>query len=403
MTNDEWDRAKEREDLDGIKRAIADLVVVGKLPHMAACALTLILTISILGACVMLIYSNFSAFMDAEDQKEKRGEVSLSMQMNTELNALVDRIEADWGVKIFRELICPETNLTDVSVYTIARSGFDYDVEGTDETMIMITGINTIQQNITEVVAQCNRKELFGTSEGTEMEDLIANVVGVGWFLNDVILVVILAVYILLERPEGKTISGEHDVLLELEAMVNSYISLKTLISFATGLLVGIILTVCNVQMGIIFGFLAFLLNFIPSVGSIIASILPVPIILLDDNINTTVKYIAILGPLCVQGYIGNVMEPQLFGKSLNLTAISVLLALVAFAFLWGLAGAVISVPMLGALKIILHHTDHPIAKSTLRVIREDPLVDYEKMKEKERIQTLADRLRTELHDDLAF
>lgn len=404
MTNDEWDRAKEREDLDGLKRAMADLIVVGKLPHMAACALTLVLTIAILAGFGMLIASNFGNFLEKEEEKEKNGEEPIASKLNTMLNDQIDMIEQDWGMKIYRELLCPETNLTDVSVFTVAKSGFDVDnMDSTDETMVMITGIDTIKQNITEVLSQCTRKELFGTSEGTTLDDLISQVVGVGWFLNDVILVVILAIYILLERPEGRTISGEHDVMLELEAMVNAYIGMKTMISFATGLLVAIILTICNVQMGIIFGVLAFLLNFIPSVGSIIASLLPIPIIILDDNISPTIQILAIFGPMMVQGYIGNVMEPTLFGKALNVTAISVLLALVAFAFLWGLAGAVISVPLLAAMKIILHHTDHPLAKHTLRIVREDPLVDYEKMKEKERVETLAERLRIEMHDDLAF
>merc|ERR1719198_360533 len=129
------------------------------------------------------------------------------MKLNQMLNDQIDSIEESWGVKIYRELICPETNLTDLSVYTVAKEGFDYeDEDSVDTTMVIISGINTIKRNITTVLQECYRKDLFGTSEGTELDDLIAQVTSIGLFLNDCILVIILAVYILLERPEGRTI-----------------------------------------------------------------------------------------------------------------------------------------------------------------------------------------------------
>jgi predicted PurR-regulated permease PerM len=100
--------------------------------------------------------------------------------------------------------------------------------------------------------------------------------------------------------------------------------------------------------------------------------VLPIPLIILDENVVSWQKTLAILLPTCVQGYVGNFLEPAVFGASLNLTAIAVLLGLVVFAVLWGIPGAVLSVPLLGAIKIVLHHTDHPIAKYFLKLIRED-------------------------------
>merc|ERR1719231_366669 len=105
--------------------------------------------------------------------------------------------------------------------------------------------------------------------------------------------------------------------------------------------------------------------------------VLPVPIIILDENLTTNEKIIGFIGPAAVQGYIGNALEPALFGASLNLTTMSVLLALVFFAAVWGLSGAALSVPLLGAIKIVLHHTDHPMAKSCLTLIREDRTLDF--------------------------
>ena len=73
---------------------------------------------------------------------------------------------------------------------------------------------------------------------------------------------------------------------------------------------------------------------------------------------------------------MGNVLEPTLFGKSLNLTAISVFVGLVLWASVWGIPGAILSVPLLGATKIILDNTDYPLAKRVLHLMREDNTIE---------------------------
>ena len=66
----------------------------------------------------------------------------------------------------------------------------------------------------------------------------------------------------------------------------------------------------------------------------------------------------ALVGPGIVQGAVGNAVEPAVFGKSLNLTAMSILGALVIWSALWGLMGAILSVPLLGIQKILLQKTN---------------------------------------------
>jgi AI-2 transport protein TqsA len=200
----------------------------------------------------------------------------------------------------------------------------------------------------------------------------------VGKIVNDFIFIVMLALYILLERQAGATVSGDSIVAEQIEAMIKNYVSLKFALSAMTGVLTAIFLVSCSVPLGTVFGLLAFLLNFIPNVGSIIAMFLPIPIIILSDEMSYTGKVIALIGPASVQGYIGNVLEPVAFGASLNLTAISILVALVFFSAVWGLYGAVLSVPILGAVKIVLHHTDHPMAKGIITLMREDKTLDFE-------------------------
>ena len=123
---------------------------------------------------------------------------------------------------------------------------------------------------------------------------------------------------------------------------------------------------------------------------------MPLPIIFLDEKPEEDYpgpenlrKMLAVLIPSVVQLYVGNIMEPAVFGKSLNVTAISVLVALVLWASLWGLpgalslfppahressrnprraAGAILSVPLLAASKVLLESADHPLAKMALNV-----------------------------------
>jgi hypothetical protein len=158
--------------------------------------------------------------------------------------------------------------------------------------------------------------------------------------------------------------------------MIRHYITLKTQISLATGLLIWITLELCHVQLAPVFGLMTFLLNFVPNVGSMLATLLPLPIILLDDDLDPARKLLAFVIPSLIQGYIGNVLEPTLFGASLNMNPVAIMSALVLWGWLWGYPGAVLSVPLLGGAKICLLNADHPLAKSAAAWIQEDPAID---------------------------
>jgi AI-2 transport protein TqsA len=221
---------------------------------------------------------------------------------------------------------------------------------------------------------------LRDTTEGYTADEISDMLSQFNAFFGQAALIFLLWVYILSEKTERLMFGDGGDsgpgILQEVEAQVTNYITLKTILSFVTGLVVAIILLVLQVKLAVMFGLLSFALNFIPNVGSMIAMFLPLPIVIVDKNLEMWQKIGAFVGPAIVQGYVGNALEPMVFGKSLNMTPLSILMALVLWSALWGIMGAILSVPLLGIQKICLTHANHPMAKYFLSLIREDPTVD---------------------------
>ncbi|MGE0142755.1 MAG: AI-2E family transporter, partial [Planctomycetota bacterium] len=125
-------------------------------------------------------------------------------------------------------------------------------------------------------------------------------------------------------------------------------------ISVLTALIVGSILFFLGVPLALAFAFLVFVLNFVPNVGSMIATVLPIPILLGSDQISGATTALAIALPAAVQMLIGQLLEPKLMGRSLDLHPVAVLLGLVFWGMLWGLVGVLLAVPMTSAIKIVL-------------------------------------------------
>ena len=123
----------------------------------------------------------------------------------------------------------------------------------------------------------------------------------------------------------GKADRRPSGVLAEIETSVKSYIVSTIFLSAATGMLLGATLAVLGVEFAWVFGLLAFLLNFVPSIGAIIASLLPLPVILLSANLSVTAKVLAIVVPAAVQFVIGSFVQPRVQGHALDLHPVVIL------------------------------------------------------------------------------
>jgi len=137
---------------------------------------------------------------------------------------------------------------------------------------------------------------------------------------------------------------------------IQQYLVVKTLVSTATGILVGVSLWLIGLDFPILWGLLAFLLNFIPSFGSIIAAVPPILLALIQLGNGSALAVGIVFAVINV--LLGNLLEPHLMGRRLDLSALVVFLSLVFWGWIWGPAGMILSVPLTMLIKILLENTD---------------------------------------------
>lgn len=143
----------------------------------------------------------------------------------------------------------------------------------------------------------------------------------------------------------------------DITEQIQRYIATKFLISLITGLLIGIILWIFNIDFIIVWAVLAFFLNFIPNIGSIIAIVLPTVMTLIQYE---SIGYTVLVGGIItiVQNVIGNIIEPKIMGDKLGLNPLIILLSLLLWGYIWGIAGMFLSVPLTAVAKIIISNSN---------------------------------------------
>lgn len=180
-------------------------------------------------------------------------------------------------------------------------------------------------------------------------------------FLGNIVLIIIFVIFFI----AGETTQEKrHPLMSEVQSQISQYIRVKLMVSLLTGVLVGVILTIFGVELTLMFAILTVLLNFIPNIGPIIASALPIPVLLLQFGLGW--EFIFILSATgIIQFIIGNILEPKWLGGSLDQHPISVLFFLMFWGLVWGIPGMFLSVPIMAFLKIVFERieTTKPLAK----------------------------------------
>ena len=178
--------------------------------------------------------------------------------------------------------------------------------------------------------------------------------------------ILIYVVFLLLEQGNfvGKIASLANDeekekrvrlLIRKINEDVKKYISIKMLTSTATGILSYIFMKVVGVDFAEFWALLIFLLNFIPTIGSIVATIFPALITLVQFE--SYMPFFMVLGGVtAIQVCIGNILEPRLMGNSLNLSPLIILLNLSFWGMIWGIPGMFLCVPFLVISMIVFSH-----------------------------------------------
>ena len=163
------------------------------------------------------------------------------------------------------------------------------------------------------------------------------------------------------DTPEGS--ARLLDVVTDINQRVGRYLAVKTLINVVLGVISYGVMALFGLEFAIFWAIIIALLNYIPYIGSIIGVAFPVAMAILQfDGIEDVVALLIAL--VAVQVAMGNVIEPQVMGNSLNLSPYVILVSLTAWTALWGVSGAIVSVPIMAVLVIVLSEFDatRPIA-----------------------------------------
>ncbi len=200
--------------------------------------------------------------------------------------------------------------------------------------------------------------------ENLSLSTLVTNLVqAVGGFLSKAVLILMILLFMLVSRnqllrklpvafsPEvSEKISS---VVANINQQIQQYIVMKTFISLLTAGIVMVVMLLFGLEFVVIWGLLTFLLNFIPTVGSAVAVILPLSLALIQFESLPKVAWLGVC-LFATQFVVGQVLDPRLIGKRINLSPLVLLFALIFWGWMWGIIGMLLAVPLTVVLKIVL-------------------------------------------------
>ncbi|MBQ6971902.1 MAG: AI-2E family transporter [Synergistaceae bacterium] len=156
-----------------------------------------------------------------------------------------------------------------------------------------------------------------------------------------------------INKAFGKNSERVRKIISAISEQVSQYLGTLTLISFATGVCAWLVLTALDVRLAAGWGVLTFLLNFIPTVGSIIATIPPVVMAIIQFSPGLFRPFVVLVSLTAIQITIGNIITPKVVGDRLGVSPVMILLSLLLWGMIWGIPGALLSTPIISIIKIV--------------------------------------------------
>lgn len=220
-----------------------------------------------------------------------------------------------------------------------------------------------IQDQIQRIVPEWEPVDWVGQLDVSKIGGFFISSLGPFFaFMSNLFLVFIFLIFILAGRGnlkmkirncfDDKRSLQIVDIIQNIDVQIQKYLFIKTLISFATGVFATVVLLIFGVDFAIVFGFFTFILNYIPNIGSIIATALPVAFAAFQfETLWPAFLIFIILGS--IQMTLGNFIEPRVMGQGLGLSTLVVLFFLFFWGWLWGIGGMILAVPTAAIIKIV--------------------------------------------------
>ncbi|MFA6981077.1 MAG: AI-2E family transporter [Ignavibacteriaceae bacterium] len=143
------------------------------------------------------------------------------------------------------------------------------------------------------------------------------------------------------------------ETLNSITEQIQKYVISKISLNLLAGIFVGFFLYLLNIDFAIMWGLLTFFLNFIPSIGSAIALIMPTLMAIIQYE-SWSFTFLVAGGLAGIQTLFFNLLEPHLIGKRLNLNPVAILLSVLIWGYIWGILGMLLAVPLTAIIKIII-------------------------------------------------
>jgi AI-2 transport protein TqsA len=180
-------------------------------------------------------------------------------------------------------------------------------------------------------------------------------------FVGDLFLIFLFLIFILAGRGrlkrkiprafEAGDATRVAETIQKIDRQIQKYLALHTLISAVTGFLATVTLLLFGLPFAVVFGFITFLLNYIPNFGSVIATALPALLAVFHFGRIWPAFWVLVV-LIGIQMTLGNFIEPRLMGRELGLSPLLVIFSLIFGGWLWGFPGMIIAVPVLASFKI---------------------------------------------------
>jgi AI-2 transport protein TqsA len=360
------------------------LVIRIRLPRIVAVPLTLVVVVVFMGLMSLLVATaiqNVASYADPYVSKMQE----LSIRTVDQIDHYVSEFEG-WWIKRGASadpndtqepnlaLIKPQPQLESATPQDLGIATFEFTPSGllikgappidpnkpSDAATSEDTNTPLVSQSVERLSKPADISPGFGSPQirslirqfSENLFSLLENawklVLGVIW---NTIFVTIFVIFLLSGRNPRKVRSSMYR---DIDQKIRRYIVTKLVVSAFTGLFVWFTLNHFGLELAVVFGILAFLLNFIPSIGSIISTFLPLPIAVAQFQGDIGTIVLVMLIPGVIQLVMGNVVEPKAMGGGLNLHPITILLALSFWGLLWGVIGMFLAAPITAVIRIVL-------------------------------------------------